>query len=240
MIAAELIVPGNLEATLRFATEHWITTARTAIEDHGAFFVALSGGSTPKAIYELLASSAYRDELTWDAVHCFWSDERAVPPTDPQSNYLMATKAALKSLPIPPKHIHRMVAEEDREQGAVAYEKMVRHILKGRNFDLVMLGVGEDGHTASLFPNTAALSTKGIWFTPNFVPTLQQWRMTMTLECINLSHLAVIYALGSAKQPIIREAFSSEPHLPCQFVGTPDSPALWIADDAAVNSSGTD
>lgn len=230
---AKLIVPGDHDVTIKYASDHFITLARTAIADHNAFYVALSGGSTPREIYETLALAPYDTEIDWEKVHLFWSDERNVPPDHPDSNYRMAMKAAFKKLDVPPEHIHRMKAEENIEQNALDYEKQIRKTLQGRSFDLVMLGMGEDGHTASLFPGTEALQSKGRLAVANTVPQKNTERMTLTFECINSAAHIVFYVLGEAKKEMLHKVFTTAPQLPCQKAGTDVNPALWIADDAA-------
>lgn len=225
----KLIVPGDLSTTLRYASDHFATTCQDAIQDHGFFSVALSGGSTPKALYELLTSPLYHEEIEWDKVHLFWSDERSVPPTDPESNYHMAMKAGFEKMVIPPHHIHRMIAEDQIEFHAKKYEEKLRSILKGQTLDLVMLGMGEDGHTASLFPDTAALNVRGRLVTENYVPQKKTWRLTLTFDAINDAANTVFYVTGASKAEMLSRIFSTEPHLPCQLV----DPSLWIVDSAA-------
>ena len=234
-VNAELIVPGDHAATLHYAAEHFIECCKEAIQDHGAFYVALSGGSTPKELFTILTTGDYAREIEWDKIHLFWGDERSAPPTSSESNYHMAMKAGLEKMPIPPHHIHRMVAEKDIEKNAALYEKNLRNILGDRSLDLVMLGIGEDGHTASLFPNTEALTAKGKLVVANHVPQKDTFRMTFTFECINSATHIVFYVIGKAKHPILSHVFSKPPSFPCQFVGTPENPALWIADTEAYN-----
>lgn len=232
----EIIVPGDQQMTLIFCVEHFISLATLAIRDHGAFFVALSGGSTPKAIFERLSSPPYDQMIDWSKVHLFWSDERACPPTDPESNYHMAMQAGLAKLPIPPSQIHRMRAEEKIEDNALAYEKTITETLKGLPFDLVMLGMGEDGHTASLFPHTEGLKIDNRLVIGNFIPQKKTWRMTFTFSCINSANHIVIYVIGASKKYILAEVLLSPYQLenyPVQHIGTPKTRALWIADEAA-------
>ncbi len=235
MINAELIVPGDYEDTLHYCVDHFITTCRDAIMDHDQFVVALSGGSTPKAIYELLCQPPYSLEIEWEKVHLFWSDERSVPPSHPDSNYHMAMKAGFEKMLIPPGHTHRMVAEEAIEKNALAYEAKIRKVLEDQAFDLIMLGMGEDGHTASLFPSTKALEDNGHLVAANYVPQKETWRMTLTFECINSASHVAFYALGPSKAPMLAKVFSQNLSLPCQLVGSADHPALWIADEAAAS-----
>ena len=232
----KLIIPGDKAATLRYAADHFVTTCENAIHDHGFFTVALSGGSTPKALYELLTSSPYKEEIEWDKIHLFWSDERAVPPTDPESNYGMAMKAGFDKMLLTPHHIHRMIAEDQIEHHAKKYEEKLISILRGQTLDLVMLGMGEDGHTASLFPDTSGLLVKGRLVIANYIPSKKTWRMTLTFDAINDASQAVFYILGASKAPMLAHVFSTPPHLPCQRIGTPDHPSLWIADEDAARS----
>ncbi len=209
-----------------FAVTHWLETAREAIALRGRFAVALSGGSTPKAIYERLAREAHA--LDWSKVWLYWSDERCVPPHDPKSNYRMAMEAGLKSLPIPVRQILRMPGELEPRAAAEKYERQ----LEGHVLDLVMLGVGEDGHTASLFPGTAALELKTPRVAANYVEAVKGWRLTLTLRAICESRQAVLYALGKGKAEIVREVLQNR-SLPASLVGTEQHPALWILDHGA-------
>lgn len=221
---ATTVVPGNKEETLAYATDHWIETAKNAIAKRGAFRVALSGGSTPKAIYEKL-SNEHLHSLDWSKVHLFWGDERNVPPTDPDSNYKMAMDAGLAKLPIPENQIHRM----DPEKSPLEYEKLLTQPL-----DLVMLGMGEDGHTASLFPNTAALNETTRLVVLNDVPQKETTRMTLTFSAINQAHTIVFYVLGDSKKKMIKKIFHEPEHqFPAQLIGTAENKALWILDSAA-------
>jgi len=209
---------------------------KEAIKDHGAFFVALSGGSTPKAIFEHLSSPPYAQMIEWNKVHLFWSDERSCPPEDPDSNYGMAMKAGLQQMPLLKSHIYRMQAEEEIEKNAALYEKKILSTLKGRPFDLVMLGMGEDGHTASLFPQTEALKIQDKLVTANFISEKNTWRMTMTYPCINQALHTAIYVIGATKKTMLARVLLSSNQFekyPVQKVGTATRQALWIVDEAA-------
>jgi 6-phosphogluconolactonase len=230
-----LVTPGNTEETLTYAIEQVATLSKQAIEDHGKFFIALSGGSTPKSIYQGLCKSPYREQIAWDRWFVFWSDERSVPPNHPESNYHMAMEAGLNRVGIPQNQIFRMEAEIDIEKNAALYEKTIKEILKGRGFDLMMLGMGDDGHTASLFPNTKALTVTDKLVVANEVPQHSTWRMTLTYPCINQSAHIVIYILGEKKQEMLHRILSEEDHFPIQKVGTKSNPALLIADSAAIH-----
>ena len=227
--------PGNYESTLTFCVEHFASCAKEAIKTHGFFSVALSGGSTPKAIYQKVTNPPYSDELDWSKFILFWSDERSVPPTDHHSNFWMAMEAGFKSVSIPTQQIFRMEAEEDIKLHAEQYEQKIKDLLGSRPFDLMMLGVGTDGHTASLFPKTAALQEEEKWVVSNHVPEIKSDRMTFTYPCINRSINTVIYALGCEKQQIVNDVFFKkvEPPFPVFRVGTPTNKALWIIDSDA-------
>jgi 6-phosphogluconolactonase len=220
----KLEVPGDKKATLEFAVNHWLTSASEAIKDHGAFYVALSGGSTPKAIYEALSKHT---DLDWSKVYLFWSDERDVPPSDPESNYHMAMEAGLKKLPL--SHIYRMNTKASPE----SYEKNLRHILGHHSLDLIMLGMGPDGHTASLFPGTEALSEKIKWIVKNHVPQKNTDRMTMTFPCLNSAKQTTFYVLGSDKKEKLSQILKGEGNYPASLVGTKERPSLWIVDKDA-------
>lgn len=231
-----LVVPGDHEATVRFCVEHFVQLAKNAVQDHGAFFVALSGGSTPKAIFERLCTPPYREQIDWSKVHLFWSDERSVSPEDKDSNYHMAMESGLKNVGIPRDQIHRMQAEENLDENALAYEATIKRVLKGKPFDLIMLGMGDDGHTASLFPHTAGLHVTGHLVTANVIPQKNTARMTMTYDCINSANQIVFYVLGDGKKQMLEKVLRSPDnfdHLPSQKVGTRSHKALWIADKAA-------
>jgi 6-phosphogluconolactonase len=232
----EIIVPGDYSMTLIFCVEHFVNLSKQMIKDHGAFFVALSGGSTPKALFQHLSSPPYDHMVEWNKVHLFWSDERAVPPHHPDSNYLMAMQAGLEKMAIPQEQIHRMHAEEKIEENALAYEQEIAAALKGRPFDFVMLGMGEDGHTASLFPYTEGLNAEKRLVIANYIPEKKIWRMSFTFDCINQANHIAIYVLGAGKKEMLAEVLLSPNQFeryPIQRVGTSNHRALWIADEAA-------
>ncbi|MCB1107259.1 MAG: 6-phosphogluconolactonase [Chlamydiia bacterium] len=230
--------PGDKGQTLAFATEHFINCAKEAMKTHEYFAVALSGGSTPKTIFEMLSSPSYSGEIDWTKVLIFWGDERSVSPTSPESNFRMAMDAGLKTLSIPPTHIFRMEAEDNIVENGKAYNAKIKEVLGSRPFDLVMLGMGEDGHTASLFPGTKALEEKSALAVANEVPQKQTWRMTLTYPCINAARNIAIYVLGKSKEEAVRKVFLEEhtPPYPVSLVGTEANKALWILDTEAAAS----
>ena len=231
-----LAIPGDKEHTIEFCIAHFIAIASDAIAKRGFFTVALSGGQTPKAIFSGLANKENRHQIDWKKCRIFWSDERAVDPIDPDSNYHMAMESGLKELGIPPDQVFRMVAETKIEENALAYEKTIKKHVPNAQFDLVMLGMGDDGHTASLFPWTEGLRAVNRLAIANYIPEKKTWRMSLTFDCINAARQIAIYVIGENKAEMLKRVLS-DPYrpddLPVQRVGTTDHPATWIADKAA-------
>ncbi|NGX50248.1 MAG: 6-phosphogluconolactonase [Chlamydiae bacterium] len=227
--------PGDQAETIVFCVEHFINCAKEAIKTHGYFAVALSGGSTPKVIFQQLSTAPNSTEIDWTKVLIFWGDERSVAPTDPDSNFRMAMDAGLKTLSIPPKHVFRMEAEENIEENAKAYDAKIHEVLGDRPFDLVMLGMGEDGHTASLFPGTEALKESSAWVVASQIPQKKNWRMTLTYPSINRAKNIVIYLLGKNKAEMVGKVLleKHDPPFPIDLVGTPQNKALWVLDTEA-------
>lgn len=233
-----IAIPGDKNETLKFCVAHFIELASAAIQRRGVFFVALSGGSTPQAIFQGLAEEKHRQSLDWSRIQFFWSDERCVSPDDAQSNYGSAMKAGLDKIPIPSDQIHRMKGEIPPEEAAKEYEELIEKTLRGEPFDLVMLGMGDDGHTASLFPKTHGLHAPHRLVTANYVPKLSTWRITLTYSCMNAARDIAIYVLGKNKAETVKRVFSSpyDPDLyPIQKIGTPANHATWILDQEAAS-----
>lgn len=228
--------PGDQQETEQFCIDHFFAVGQAAIKERGVFTVSLSGGSTPKPIYEGITKRA--DDLDWHKVQLYWTDERCVPPTHKDSNYKMAMEAGFARLPIPAANIHRMKGELDPEKAAFEYEHHLRNTLNDGVMDLIILGMGDDGHTASLFPKTHALHVEDRLAVANYVPQKSTWRLTLTYLCINHSRNAVFYVLGKSKGAMLHQILNGkyDPDLyPAQKVGTPSHQALWIADNAALD-----
>lgn len=230
-VRRHVTVPGDHDQTLQYSIDNWIEIGKEAILRQGYFAVALSGGSTPKAIYAGLAKRP--EALDWSKVLLFWSDERAVSKDDPDSNYRMAMEA-FGSLPILPKNIFPMNGLGDLEENAKQYEKLI----PSSGFDLMMLGMGDDGHIASLFPKTHGLHAPDRTVIANYIPNKDTWRLSVTFDCINESRKTVLYILGSGKAEMIKKVFSRHQEgdlLPVQNVGTDTNPANYILDEAAAS-----
>ncbi len=229
-----IAIAGNKEASIDFAVEHFIKIANNAIKERGQFSVALSGGSTPKAIFQKLSNESNAKRIQWDKVRLFWSDERSVGPDNSESNYKMAMEAGLSKLPLKKDNIFRMKAEKDIEIHAILYEDAIKR--KAKTFDLIMLGMGDDGHTASLFPMTQALEIQDRLVVANWVPQKDTWRMSFTYPGIHHTRNIAIYVLGSGKAEMVKKVLTTTLNFekyPIQNVGTSQCPALWILDDEA-------
>jgi 6-phosphogluconolactonase len=226
-------------ATLaREAAFHFIECANEAIADHDFFTVVLSGGSTPKALYQTLATVELVPRIDWEKVYVFWGDERCVAPNHEDSNYRMAFEIMLRHLPIPVKQIYRMEGELEPKEAAKAYEDRLKQFFKrdSPRFDLILLGLGEDGHTASLFPGTKALSETKKWVTPNYVRKFSAWRLTMTAWIINQAANVTFLVSGENKanalQRVLAGRFTPE-EVPAQLIRPDHGQLRWLMDRAA-------
>jgi len=226
----------------RAAARLFVDYAWQSIAKHDQFLVALSGGSTPRMMFELLASSEFRGQVDWAKVQVFWSDERAVPPTDLQSNYGMARRELLIRVPIPEANVHRMEAEKPNiGRAAHEYEEVLRgHLeLDDRGFPrfhLIFLGVGADGHTASLFPGARVTRQTSRWVSTPTVTKLNARRMTLTLPVLDAALRVVFLVVGSDKAEILHSVLQTkaDPPYPTQLVQPRDNGVkLFLVDQAA-------
>jgi 6-phosphogluconolactonase len=234
----DLDVRGSADEVAREAANRFVSIVAHAIEDRGVARVALSGGSTPKRVYPLLLEPARRDALDWSAVEFFWGDERAVPPDHPESNFGVAYGMLISQLPrMRPDRVHRMQAESpDPAAAALAYETELRLAFEARGdvppaFDLVWLGMGPDGHTASLFPGTAALDETVRWAVANWVPAQDAWRMTLTFPVLNAAHETLFVVTGADKADALSRVQTGDPDLPAARIT--GGAVRWIVDAAA-------
>ncbi len=209
-----------------------------AIAERGRFTIALAGGNTPAALYRLLASPPYVAEIDWPRWHVLWGDERCVPPDHPDSNYGMARRTLLDHVSIPESHVHRMHGEDDPTAAADAYAATLADALApdGR-LDLALLGVGDDGHTASLFPDTASLAETDRPVAANWVPHLATHRITLTLPALNRARHVAVLATGADKADAVRRALApnaADATPPIALVTPIDAPVVWrLTPDAA-------
>jgi 6-phosphogluconolactonase len=232
----------DLEELSRAAAAELAQLARQAISTRGRLMLVLSGGSTPRRLYQLLADPPHRTELPWDRVEFFWADERAVPPDHKDSNFAMACEAMLRKLAIPAAQLHRIRAEKGPELAAREYEDEIArafHVSPGGEppaFDLVLLGLGADGHTASLFPESEALSERRRWVVPNrHTPTD---RITMTPPIINAARNVWFLVSGLEKASALRAVLTGPPdpvRLPAQVIRPASGKLVWFVDRLAAS-----
>jgi len=230
-------------ALARRAACHFVEMVSEAAEATGRARVAISGGSTPKAAFQLLADpdQAYRKRMPWEALELFWVDERTVPPDHPDSNYRMTKEALLDHVSLQPQQIHRMEGELEPEAAAARYESELRNSfrLEGAEtprFDLISLGMGDDGHTASLFPHTAAIHEMGRLVTANHVPQKDTWRITLTWPVINQARSVFFLIAGADKAERVHEVFigQRDPEcLPSQLIWPTSGILTLFLDKAA-------
>lgn len=240
---AEVHVVPDAAALARAAADEFIRTARAAVDARGRFTVALAGGSTPKAIFALIAADELREPrlIAWDKAHLFFGDERHVPPDHSDSNYRMANEALLAKVPIPPGNIHRVQAELEAVSAASHYEAELRHVFAVGSgdfprFDLIMLGMGPDGHTASLFPGTTALEERRALVVSNWVEKLKSHRITLTYPVLNAAAEVLFVAGGADKAAMLRNVLRGDPTgqtYPAQGVQPQAGRLLWLVDEAA-------
>ena len=236
-------VEPDAAALARRAEQYFVEMAQEAVASQGYARIAISGGSTPKAAFELMAdpSQPWRARMPWEHLDLYWVDERAVPPDDAESNYRMTREALLDHVPLHPSQIHRIEGELPPEEAAARYESELRQSfsLEGTEsprFDLVALGMGPDGHTASLFPRTAALHETGRLVTANHVPQIDTWRITLTWPAINRACSVFFLISGADKAEIVKEVLTGahDPErLPSQLIRPASGILTLILDKAA-------
>jgi 6-phosphogluconolactonase len=229
----------SAEHLFHVAAEDFCSLGTRAIRERGKFTVALSGGSTPRGLYQELAKN-FSTQLDWQKVFFFFGDERHVPPTDTESNYRMANESLFSKLAIPADHVFRIPAEmPDAGQAALAYEQTLRNFFRPSpgsfpRFDLVLLGMGPDGHTASLFPGTTALEEKQHWVVANWVEKFSAFRITLTYPVLNSAACVMFLLSGGEKSEMVRRALKDpSADLPCQKVRPVDGELIWFLDQAA-------
>ncbi|MDD2273993.1 MAG: 6-phosphogluconolactonase [Desulfuromonadaceae bacterium] len=229
----------DAEALSFAAAELFTAEARQAVQARGRFTVVLAGGSTPRRTYEILAQDPFRELVPWEKTHIFWGDERCVPGDDPRNNALMARQELLDHVPIPPGQVHPMLCERSPQQAAVTYETLLRVFFPDGQprFDLVLLGLGENGHTASLFPGTAVLDEQQRWVAEVSVAEEEIHRLTLTAAAINQAALVVFLVSGTSKAPMLRNVLKEAQNshrIPARLIKPVDGGLLWLVDrDAA-------
>jgi 6-phosphogluconolactonase len=237
--AQDIRIFETAEEVARAAADYFVETADKSISAQGRFSVALAGGSTPRRTYQLLASEEYRNRLPWSKVHIFFGDERSVPATHADSNYRMAEEAMISLLPIPEPNVHRMVGDGDAVANASLYEGELQAFFDGAvwpRLNLVLLGMGDDGHTASLFPGTEALNEARAWVVANWVEKLKTYRITLTAPAINHAANVAFLVAGAGKAerlPEVLQGPRNPRQLPSQLIQPVSGSLVWLVDKAA-------
>ena len=239
-------VAADRGALMEAGAAAFVAAARAAIGAHGRFIAALSGGSTPRALFELLATERLASSVDWSRMHVCFGDERAVPPDAEASNYRMAREALLDHVPIPASHVHRIRGEEPPLIAAAAYERMLRTLfatpvgpprpVPGARFDLVLLGMGDNGHTASLFPGLHAVREAERWVVAESVAEVAMWRITLTPVVLNAAAEVVFLVSGADKAAMLHRVLDGPVRpdaLPAQIVAPHHGRLRWLVDAEA-------
>jgi 6-phosphogluconolactonase len=245
---AEVEVLPNAEALAEALASHIATAAREAADARGRFLIALAGGSTPRMAYELLGSEPLASDIPWRDVHVLWGDERCVPPDDDASNYRMARQALLERVPLPDVNVHRMLGEVEPARAASGYEALLRELLNtptgppsardnGR-IDLALLGLGPEGHTASLFPDSPALHERSRWVVPISASTVPPQRITLVPAVFNAAAEVLFLVSGTRKAGIVKRVLEGPRNpnvLPAQAISPQSGDLRWFLDAAAAS-----
>lgn len=233
------VLPDPAEAAEAAARE-LVAAFSDALADHGLFRVAFSGGSTPRLFFDALASAAFRPLVDWTHARIFFVDERCVPPEDERSNYRLAKERLLDPLGVPTENVFRMRGEEEPRRAADEYETVLQREFGAADdaprFDYLLLGLGADGHTASLFPGTRAVEETRSRVAANYVPKLGEWRLTLTLPVLNSARRAVFLVVGGEKREALAAVMRAEggsASLPASLVRPERGSLVWIVDEAA-------
>jgi 6-phosphogluconolactonase len=228
----------DLEALSRAAAGLFVRQAKDAVQQRGRFGVALSGGTTPRRTYALLAQSPFREQVPWERTHVFWGDERCVAPDDPRSNARLAREALLDRVPVPPRQVHPISCRTSPETAAREYAAVLREYFGAgpASFDLILLGLGENGHTASLFPGDAALDERVRWTAPVLVADPDLHRVTLTASLLNQAAMVAFLVAGAAKAGMLREVLQGprDPRrLPAHLINPEKGELYWLVDREA-------
>jgi 6-phosphogluconolactonase len=228
----------DLDTLSHGAAELFVSRSQQAVQEKGRFAVALSGGHTPQRTYEHLSEPPFRDRVPWDAVHIFWGDERCVPTDHEASNERMTRQALLDHVPIPSSQVHAIRCAGRPREAAAAYEAGLRDFFgeKPPQLDLVFLGLGENGHTASLFPGTAVLKETQRWAAEVYVREQDLYRVTLTAPVLNQARVIAFMVTGAAKARVLKEVIESPPEtlrFPAQLIRPTEGELEWLIDQEA-------
>lgn len=238
------VYPDN-ESLIRGAADFLADLAAQAIAARGRFTLALSGGNTPRPLYARLATPGYRDRIDWSKVHIFFGDERCVPPDDPRSNYRMVRESLLDQVPLPVENVHRFRGEDPPEQAAGDYAKVLQSTFGGdavaggpppAGFDLILLGMGDNGHTASLFPGLAVVTETRRWVMAQYVEVAGMWRLTLTAVVLNAARQVAFLVSGAGKAEMVHRVLEGPYQpvvLPSQIIRPTKGELHWLLDAPA-------
>lgn len=259
-VAPDIVIVSDRTALARDAAQRFVALTRESIAARRRFTVALSGGSTPRDLYVLLAMPEFSVQVDWSRVHFFWGDERAVPPDHPDSNYRMADEALLSRVKLPAWNVHRIRAELPPDDAAREYEQTLREFFYPRpsspshplragdlrpsstgegawpRFDLILLGLGANGHTASLFPHTSVLHETTRWVAAEYIDEVKMWRITLTAPVINAAENILFLVAGVDKAAAVREMLHGAyrpDDLPAQLIQPTGGHTVWLLDREA-------
>ncbi len=234
-----LIICADPESLAREAARRFAAAVEMRGRTESAVRVALAGGSTPRRLYELLAAPEFQGRIPWAKLHFFWGDERLVPPDHPESNYRLAREALLRHAPLPQENIHPVTVQSSAEATALAYEQELRAHFRQRRgapaFDVILLGLGADGHTASLFPRAAPLAERERLVVAAYSPVGGPPRVTFTLPLINQARQILFLVAGEDKAAALRLAVEAPGTLPAQQVAPGQGALVWLVDSAAAS-----
>jgi 6-phosphogluconolactonase len=223
------------------AADLFVDAASDAVATSGRFAVALSGGGSPRQTYRMLGQTPYREKVAWEKVNVFWGDERCVPAGDPRHNATAAFEDLLDHVPVVKNQIHPILCDRSAQAAATEYDSLLRSFFHDRtvSFDLILLGLGGDGHTASLFPHSHVLNERQCWAKEVFVPEQDMFRVTLTPAVINRSAIVLFLVYGNSKSQVMQNVLEG-PHnpqlLPAQFIKPSEGKLFWFVDESAASN----
>jgi 6-phosphogluconolactonase len=229
---------------LSLAVAEWMTGyISKVLEKQDRFTIALSGGSTPQKLHKVLASDAFKKKIDWSRMHVFWGDERAVPFEDERNNAKMAYDTLLNEVPVPASQIHVMRTDIDPEQSAKEYESLLKNYfsISSKTFDLVLLGMGDDGHTLSLFPGTEIIHEQSAWVKSFYLAAQSMYRISLTAPVVNHASAVLFLATGSKKAGVLKEVLKGSYNpdtYPSQIIQPTSGQLHWFVDEAAASALG--
>lgn len=240
----EVRVYQNAGQVNRALAERFVSISSRAVAARGRFIVSLAGGNTPRGAYELLTTAEYTALIDWQNANVFWDDERCVPPESLESNARAVREALLSHVPVPVNQVHRIRGEIDPVQSAEEYDKTLRDFFRNRmqsgkpRFDLVLLGMGADGHTASLFPGAESLHEEKQWVVAHQIKTLNTWRITLTPVALNAASNVIFLVMGADKADTVKRVLEGDQtpdELPAQIIKPENGNVLWLLDEHAAS-----